>query len=51
MAIFLEDEGSDSNGFDDGLPLTAVDQPSPGGGKKGLESVRINSILTSFQQP
>ncbi|WP_346830013.1 hypothetical protein ABDX87_23435 [Pseudomonas abietaniphila] len=48
MAISLEDKGTDSSGFGDELPLIS---PASTDGKKGLESVRINSILTPFQLP
>jgi hypothetical protein len=43
MAVSLKDEGDDSNELSNGLPLIS---PGPAKEKKGLESVRINSILT-----
>ena len=48
MAVSLVDEGIDSNESGDRLPLI---RPAAIDGKKGLESVRINSILTPFQLP
>jgi hypothetical protein len=48
MAISLEDESSDSNGFADRLALTAVDQSSTGGWQKGAGICTDNQYPEAF---